>query len=178
MAQPLDPIALDVQLWDYATDKYVRARVYADGFEMPYSPIAIPHKELGYYFLFDSAIFFPENTQHFSIVYEIYKDSSFTQLSKRHAPFSEQYTFDRPPSLISDPNILKKLNQIIDIVTSHDVNSQILGEIEQDFALVGHVIQEEVIGVLYDDLILEGIVLDSSIDSLISDNDDIDGTLE
>lgn len=177
MAQIFDIIALDVQLWDYATDKYIRARVYADGNEMPYSPVFVPHKNSGYYFRVDSEIFFPENTQHLSIVYEIYADAGFNTLSRRHAPVSEHYVKDNPV-VGGDPEVIRKINQLIDIVTSHDVNSQIIGEISETFALEGFVVEEDVVGLLYDDPVLEGVVLDSELGSAINDNDDISGTLE
>jgi len=178
MSQPFDPITLDLVLWDYSPDMHVRAILEADGLTQPISPVVIPHKSSGRYVLYDPPnIYFPDNVSHYAITYEVFKDSGFTQRSLTHAPYMEHYTKDNPiPG--GDPEVIEKLNQVIDIVTSHDVNSQIVGVLQEEFELVGVVMPEDVIGVAFDDITLVGLVLDEGdTGGDIFDNDDLTGTI-
>lgn len=179
MSQAFDPLVLDTTLWNFATDKFVKATLRADGIEMPVSPVNVPHIANGIYVLYDPLnIFFPDNINHVSIVYSVYHDAAFTQRSLVHAPDSEHYTKDNPiPG--GDPNLIKKINQLIDIVTSHDVNSQVVGVIEDDVILVGTVMPDDAIGAVFDDVVLTGFVLDNN-DPVgnIFDESDLIGTID
>lgn len=172
MSQAFDPIVLDVVLWDYNPNKFVRATLEADGVVLTLRP-NIPHRQDGKYTLYQPTVyFFPENTNHLSITYEIFDDSSFTTRSVRHAPANEHYTLDNPISG-TNPELINKLNQIIDIVTSHDLNSQIIGIVQDEITLIGEVVIEDVIGQVFDNVTLVGIVIeeDAIQGSLFADDD-------
>lgn len=169
MAQPYDFIALDVTLWDGDPSKFVRAWVRVDGTLMPYSPVELVHIGQGQYYKADPEIIFPLNTFHMTAVYEIFNDENFTQKSKSHAISSEHYVLDRP-QVGGDPLLMEKLNEIISIVTSHDLNSQIVGEISEAFSLDGYVVEDDLVGWVKDEEVIVGYVTEETISGIITED--------
>ena len=113
MAKVGENLSLDVQLYDYDTTMFVRARLYADGVETAYSPVPVPHLDNGYYYSKNPLVVYPANTSHFSIVYEVYRDAGYTTLSKRHAPYSEHYTEDSNEITDIGDNVLDKIVETV-----------------------------------------------------------------
>ena len=146
-------------------------------YHLPNLPFDVPHLELGYYFGADPLLFFPTSTFHLSMVYEIWNDAGYTVKSNSHAPVVEHYS-KADTSVGIDPELLDKLNQIIDIVTSHDVNSQIIGEMFDDTELDGIVLENDVMGYLFDEQVLTGIVVEDTIGGLVDDGDNLSGIIE
>lgn len=71
------PILLNVQLDDGATDKFVRATLRdADGNTLPESPVQLSHVANGLYT--DESVSMPD-TQQVTAQYEVFLDSGFTQ---------------------------------------------------------------------------------------------------
>ena len=154
-------IRLDLQLFDGATDKFVRAFLNdKDG--NPYTPASVDlsHANNGLYKHF--SLTYPDIPQ-LTATFKVFDDSGFTQESINHAEALDTFEID---SSITNQTILDKMNQVIDIVTSHDVNSQIIGIVQEQLTLTGIVVEDDVTGVVLDDLILIGVVVDSDSDVL------------
>lgn len=168
-----DPLQFNLTLWDFAEDMFVQAVVYADNVRMPYSPITIPHKEDGHYYLKDEAnYFFPDNTLEVTIVYRVFHDAAFTERSYTHAPANYTYLLTKP---ISD-EIEDKIDKIIDIVTSHPLTSQIIGYVEAESDLLtGYVIPDDIVGYVEEDSDLIGFLTDTELEGKLDNDDDVEG---
>jgi hypothetical protein len=178
MAQTFDTLVLDFQLFNFATDKFVLAIVRADGVEIDWSPMPVPHVANGKHIKIDpGVIFFPENTQHLSIDYEVFDDAAYTIRSIQHSPGSEHYVLDNP-IVGGDPILIEKINQLIDIVTRHDNNSQLFGLVGDEVEIIGQTIEDNIFGLINGDVELVGFVTDNdSIDDTVDDKDTIEGVL-
>lgn len=175
MAQVNDQISLDLTLWDGDPNKYVRAWVRADGVLLPESPVSMPHIGLGQYFE-NSTITFPENTTHLSILYEVFNDAGFITKSTFHSQASESYELSVGGTAGLDQELLDKLNQIIDIVTSHDSSSQIVGLISDSYPLKGYVLEDDAVGFISGVDELVGYVLtEDQMNGIVADDADLDG---
>jgi hypothetical protein len=146
MATVGDPIHLDFQLHDFSTDKFVKAKITADGVEIPLSPINVPHVGDGSHFFMDtSTLIFPAGVKEIAITYSVYRDVLLTDRIKCYGVGRDSYRLSNAGNSIED-SINDSINKIIDIVSSHDLNSQLVGFVEEDYIISGEVIIDEVVG--------------------------------
>ena len=166
-----DPLQFLLTLWDFAEDLFIQAVVYADGVELPFSPVTIPHKENGTYYLKDGTTYkFPIYANEVAIVYRVFRDNGFTELSVSHSPADEKYFLDKAPV---SGELDDKLDKIIDIVSSHGLTTQVIGYIDDDNEPInGYVVIEDIIGYVDDHGALIGYVVDEeAVNGEISDDD-------
>lgn len=177
--EPNTPIFLSLTLFDRDTTKFVRAKIFADGIEIAESPISVPHAGNGTYQLFDEEVLvFPDDVFTTRIVYDVFNDAGFTDKSVKHGPAEDIFVIVRPSLIGLDPRLEQKLNNILSVVTSHDLNSGLQGLIDDDDkVLLGEVIPDEVIGVIADDKELIGLVTDSEVTGDLEGDTDLTGNL-
>lgn len=122
-----DPIPLSAVLWDQSDSKFVRAYAFsADNQPMPWSPVGVPNRGRG---LYEENSFTMPDTDHVTVVYEIYDDALFLNRSCEYMVGGER--FDRDEDLINETDV----EMIIDHVT--DQVNRLIGfdvevEISQD----------------------------------------------
>jgi hypothetical protein len=174
-----DPIILSVSLYDQAPDMYVRAILRADGIVMPQSPINLVHIGNGTYFYKNlSTLIFPTNTFDVRVQYIVYDDSNYTTASVRYETAEDIFRLSTSVPYDS-PQLIEKIDNLISIVSSHDLNSEIVGEIVDSFELLGAVQDEDVVGYLDDQVNLIGDVLDESqIDGTMSEEQILEGLFD
>lgn len=109
-----DSIVLSLQLFDGATNKYPRARVFdADGSEISGSPVALTHVAGGLYR--NAALTMPDSAQ-VEAQYKVYDDAGFTTPSTTHSDALDViYKTDVAPDslVISD-------DDLVGVVSSED----------------------------------------------------------
>lgn len=177
MAQPLEPLFLDLTLFDFDDLKFVKATIKADGIELGASPISVPNITGGNYFFQDLALVFPTGRFEVITLYEVFDDAAFLTRSKKHAPAKDTLRLTTlPPG--GDPAIIEKINQLIAIVTSHDLNSALVGTVEMESNIVGFIIPDVVIGLVPDDINLVGIALNNELIGFVDQNNELIGFVE
>jgi len=183
MANPVfnvnDPIFLMATLYDRDPTKFVRARLFADGVEMAESPIDVPHFQQGIYQFYDPEnLKFPSGVFALHVLYTTYNDVGYSDRSVRHAPGEDLYVLTRPSVIGLDPRLEQKLDDIINIVTAHDLNSGLDGFVDTPDTLVGEILPDEVDGFVDDDSELTGFVEDEELDGGLDPDSELDGTLQ
>jgi len=98
-----DKLVLTLMLFDGATDKYVKARVFdADGIELPSSPVTLTHFDDGLYTNDD--LFMP-NSSYVTAAFIIFDDALLTTESELHARTQVTYERENPPITPISPAI-------------------------------------------------------------------------
>jgi len=121
-----EKIRLNLQLWDGATNRYVRAYLY-DAAGSLYATLNLSHVARGLYE--DSSQIMPDTAQ-IRAVYRVYTNSSYTQVSAKHCDSID--VFDRESV---EPVNCEELIGLIDtgeeLVGSISEAEEITGEIEE-----------------------------------------------
>ena len=161
-----DPLILDLTLFDFVDDKFVRATIDADGVPLAVSPVTVPNVGNGRHFLFDAInVVFPENRLETIITYEVFNDALFTERSKKHAPAKDKYLLSQAPEQ-TNPDLLARLDRIISLISELKVLDGVIEEDEID----GTIEIPEVEGSIDDSIELQGdVVPDNEISGLIND---------
>lgn len=117
-------LQLNLQLFDGATNKFVRAYLRdADGVVLAASPVALTHKGEGLYS--NDAVTMP-NTRQVTAVYRVFDDAGFTTASTSHADALDIFDLELDQELT---------NVLTGIVTGSNLN----GVVASSGALTGFV---------------------------------------
>ena len=140
-----DPIELTLVLEDLNDGKYVQAFLQADGVDYG-SPIPVPNIGRGKYFYKSPSLLFPVNVFEICAEFIVYDDPAFTIVSEEYTAEEDIYQLTRTNS----EEIMDKLNEIEGIVLSHDLNSSIIGEVDEDVDITGEIPDMDLIGEISD----------------------------
>lgn len=149
-----EKIPLDLVLWDGAENKYVKAIIRSGSHEISGSPVAVPHNSFGHYYFSRSSLVVPDGSKFISIEFIVYNDVAMTIESGAHERAMDIYEIDQDPS---SSGVSEKLDQIIEIVTSHGLNNRIVGYVSTDH-IHGVVVDEELEGKISKDFVLTGYI--------------------
>ncbi len=139
-----DPVRLNLQLFDGATDKFVRAWVLDDsGALLPGTPVALSHQGYGLYA--NKSIAMP-STPQLKAVYRVYLDADFAEPSPIHSDAID----------------------VFDLEIATQLATEIVGYIDGDIVLQGYVEMNDIVGQVFLDVPLNGIVeVDGSLSGMI-----------
>jgi len=137
-----DPLILNLELWDAAEDKHIKAILLKvdDGIPLAGSPYTVPHVGGGEYRL-DTGIVFPEDTFEVKARFTVYNDAGFTEPSGEHNRAVDIY---RLGSGID--TVIEKIEEIEGVI--ENISSQIItddeleGTVANDENIVGEVIPD------------------------------------
>lgn len=122
-----EKIRLNLQLWDGATNKYIRAFLYdADGVQI--ASINMTHVGRGLYE--DSSLFMPD-TAEVRAVYKVYSNSSYTQVSSKHSDSLDVYFLETGMSSGSGCEIVGVIETGTELIGSVADEVGLIGEIEE-----------------------------------------------
>ena len=154
-----DKIRLEITLESEKSDKYIKCILRNNGVEMDQSPVALLHKSDAFYYYENDNLRVPVGAKSISAEFIIYDDAAMTKISEEDHRTMDIFKID-PTSDISIIN--DKLNQIISVVTAHDLNSGIVGLIkENEDKLIGEVYDDGVIGYIEENKVIIGYVIDN-----------------
>lgn len=174
-----DPIILTYQLFDGATDKYVRCHLKTyDGVTISGSPFDLNHEADGKYVFYDiNNLKFPSGAIQLQAQYIVYDDAGYSVRSKRQSLGLDIFYLDPTQSpTISIEDIDQKLDQIINVLSSTFPGAEIIGLVERDEEIIGIITDEEINGLIFSDEI-DGIIDDQEIVGYVT-NSDISGQIE
>lgn len=127
-----ETVPISLQLFDGATNKYPRARLYKiDGTELSGSPVALSHIANG---LYKNSAFSMPNENAVIVQYRVFNDAGFTTESGLHSAametfFLEDNSFaDSPAGLEADVEVESDLE-----TEFLDVSPEIYGIIEEQY---------------------------------------------
>jgi|SRR3990172_4200219 len=172
MPQTGDQLGIALQLFDSATDKFVRASVYdSAGNHLAGSPANCPHHAGG---LYKNTGFFMPTGPFVIASFKVFNDAGFTSESVLHGDGIDIFTQDIPLSVIlpalftSEPPIKGLIEQL----------SNIVGHLEDKDAIAGHLIDNNTPlegRVELSDTDLKGVIEDESLSGSIEDPPDLEG---
>jgi len=159
-----DKIPLSIQLFDGATNKYVKVILRdPDGVEITGSPVALSHIGEGHYT--NDTIVMPL-LDYITATYKVFNDSGFTDPSITHSDSEELYKLAVPVAELIE--VLNKINQILsEGVVAKGLGYDLEGAIEEpettatvdENTVVAQVEESTALGTV-DTLELQGIIED------------------
>jgi len=158
-----DPIQLNLQLEDGATDKYPQAILRNQiGTILAGSPVDLTHTGDGLYQ--NDSISMP-NTQEVTATYKVYEDAPHTVLSQFYTIELDVFGKDNAAELVANlkqlaGDITGELEDTGGITAYFDDDGWITGEISDNGALEGFIEEFDLTGILVDSGDLTGVVAD------------------
>ena len=172
-----DKIILRLQLFDGATDQFVRAYVCdSDGTNL--GTYDLTHKINGLYTYSNPLLVFPNYDGEVYASYEVFSDAGYTVRNKKH-----NFTFDIYRQAVSDETsdnseIIDLLNQILTISSKVEA-CEIVAEISvDDDCVTGLVSDDKLVGQLITEDKLVGQLTETTLKADIIENDIIEGILD
>jgi hypothetical protein len=155
-----DKIPLSLVLWDGNNSMFIKAIIRDGKHELQGSPVFIPYNNLEKQYFYKSAdLVVPDGAKIITIEYIVYTDLELTNESPLYQRSQDIYEVLQAPS---QSEINDKLDNIINIVTSHGLNDILVGSVSTD-TLVGVVLDEELEGVMFNDDCIIGIAYDDKL---------------
>lgn len=151
-----DPIQLNLQLEDGATNKFPRAILRNQlGVLLPESPVDLTHTGEGLYQ--NDSVFMPD-TQEVTATYKVYDDAGRTILSAIYSIELDVFTKDGSASLIQSllgQNLKGDIDGLVDdsgvLQSFLDDTGGIMGDIDDSGQLEGYIEESELTGIVLDD---------------------------
>jgi hypothetical protein len=156
-----ETIYLRLQLFDGNPFMFVLAHLMdQDGIEVGVSPVALPHKEYGWYI--NTSVM--PSTDVLSIIYKVFSDPLFSVESLYYSDSTEDFLLD-------------KINHAPDLTGSVD-NSMIDGVVDGSIVLDGTIFNDTLIPGSIDEDAVSGEIENSDIESSVNKENDLIGNLE
>lgn len=156
-----DPIQLNLQLEDGATNKFPQAILRnQSGVLLSGSPVSLTHVGDGLYQ--NDSIAMP-NTQEVTATYKVYDDAGHTVLSQFYSIELDVFGKDNASELVSNlkqlaGDLTGELNDYGAVEAFLDDTGGVLGDIDDSGSLEGHIEEFELTGILVNDGELIGAV--------------------
>jgi hypothetical protein len=121
-----EKLRLNLQLWDGATNRYVKAYLY-DGDDVEIATVNLSHVGRGLYA--DSTQEMP-NTPQVRVVYRVFNNASYTQVSEKHSDCLD--VFELETRMFSYEELVGQLDYEDEIVgTVDDTGEELVGEVDE-----------------------------------------------
>lgn len=175
-----DTLALSLQLFDSATDKFVRGTLRDDaGADLGASPASLTHDSNGNYT--NSTVTMPAGTDYVTVTYEVFDDALFTTPSADHGSAIDTFDLSIPSSEILDclTTIKDALDALELIVNGIAQVGDVLAVVTDGDPLVATVSDDQVIARVLDEDTQQSVVATDEPTGLnLSDEDQIISTVE
>jgi hypothetical protein len=125
-----DSLRLNLQLFDGATNLYVRAYLYdANDNQLAGSPLAVPHVANGLYRA-DSLVM--PDTPQVTAIYKVYTDAGFTTLSTNHSDAIDVYNLeaDGDVTFSRDFELSGTIEENVELIASIESEDELSATIE------------------------------------------------